>query len=317
MGGALKMCSLCLPVLLVLALSALLRPASGSLGSPEVAYRADLASIGLDLSNAAYCQLNQITDWSCAPCERLKTRHAVEPIGTPIVIDGVVGGFGVVNDWGTRAVIAALSNNQIVVSFRGSANLTNWLEDFDFWGLVPFSMCPKCSVHEGFFKSWLSLERQVVDAVVKLHEQNPDSEILVTGHSLGAAQAVLAATELYYNSGLPVTQVYTYGQPRVGNAAFHHFYNNGTSRRQYTKPGASYRVVHYRDPVPQAPFRWMGFEHTSAEVWYNEDSSNFTVCDATGEDRSCSASLGFDLLAISDHTSYLDRPTGGDACSNS
>jgi hypothetical protein len=302
--------------LLLFLVSALffINPASGGLGSNAVPYRPDLASIGLDLSNAAYCERDDIVNWSCPPCKRLQAAGIV-PSSTPIVIDGVVGGFGVVKKWGTRAVIAVLPGYGISVAFRGSANITNWLEDFDFFGLVPYhDACPTCRVHEGFYQSWFSLARPVLQAVSDLHAESPKAEILVTGHSLGAAQAVLAATELYYDKGLPVTQVYTYGQPRVGNRAFRQFYNNGTSKRQYAKPGASFRVVHWRDPVPQLPFNWLGFEHTSTEVWYNEHSSNFTVCDGSGEDPKCSRSLGLDLLDASDHTSYLARPTGGASC---
>ena len=33
-----------------------------------------------------------------------------------------------------------LSGERIVVSFRGSSNLTNWLEDFDIMGLVPYAV---------------------------------------------------------------------------------------------------------------------------------------------------------------------------------
>ena len=132
-----------------------------------------------------------------------------------------------------------------------------------------------CKVHQGFYLSWQSLARQVIDTLLKLVQKYPKSDVLITGHSLGAAQAVLAATDLYYTWGLPVAHVYTYGQPRVGNAEFHHFYNNGTTQRQYHENATSFRVVHYRDPVPLAPFRWMGFEHTNTEVWYTEDSSSY------------------------------------------
>jgi len=278
------------------------------------AFDEGIASIGLDLSNTAYCEADSIRDWSCVPCKRAAA-EGVTPTATPSVIDGRVGGFGKIAQWGTRAIVAALSNERIVVSFRGSANLTNWIEDFDFISQVPYAeACPTCRVHMGFYKSWVSVARKVSDAVTALRAVHPKADILVTGHSLGAAMAALAATHFYYSLGLPVTHVYTYGQPRVGNKDFHHFYNNGTSSRQYAKPGASYRIVHWRDPVAQAPFRWMGYEHTSSEVWYNEKSTSHTVCDGTGEDHKCSGSLGFDLLAMADHISYLGRPTGGASC---
>ena len=46
--------------------------------------------------------------------------------------------------------------------------------------------------------------------------------------------------------------VYTFGEPRVGNKAFHAYYNSGEH--------LSWRVTHHRDPVPHLPTEDMGFE---------------------------------------------------------
>jgi len=281
--------------------------------SLDTHYNTTISSIALDLSNAAYCEKDQIESWDCLPCQRA-LRQGVGTVAVPRVFDGEVGGFGKVQRWGTRGFVGALSENRIVVSFRGSANLTNWIEDFDFVTLVPYAECPECKVHEGFYKSWVSVARGITAAVKELRAHMPKADILVTGHSLGAAMAALAAVHLYYSEGLPVSHVYTFGQPRVGNAEFHHFFNNGTTQREKNEPGVAYRVVHWRDPVPRGPFQWMGYEHTSTEVWYNEDSTNFVTCDKTGEDPLCSLSKPFDLLSAGDHRSYLGRPTGKAAC---
>ena len=57
--------------------------------------------------------------------------------------------------------------------------------------------------------------------------------------------------------------VYTYGQPRVGNKQFAHFYNTGKH--------VSWRVTHWHDSVPHLPLEWQGFWHTATEVFYNEN----------------------------------------------
>jgi predicted lipase len=49
--------------------------------------------------------------------------------------------------------------------------------------------------------------------------KHPGAPIFVTGHSLGGALAVIAALDLKLSLNVKVT-VYTYGQPRVGNAKF-------------------------------------------------------------------------------------------------
>lgn len=46
---------------------------------------------------------------------------------------------------------------------------------------------------------------------------------MVTGHSLGGALAILAAADIK-SVGHKVDEVYTFGQPRVGNVAFSKWY---------------------------------------------------------------------------------------------
>jgi len=47
----------------------------------------------------------------------------------------------------------------------------------------------------------------------------------VTGHSLGGAVATLTAAELSTNTNYNVADVYTYGEPRVGNKKFADWFN--------------------------------------------------------------------------------------------
>lgn len=74
-----------------------------------------------------------------------------------------------------------------------------------------------------------------------------------------------------------------------------------------------FRITHWRDPVPHLPLEAMGFEHDPTEVWYNADSSSYSVCSSSdGEDPSCSDSLAFDL-SIPDHLTYMGYPIS-DSC---
>ncbi len=66
---------------------------------------------------------------------------------------------------------------------------------------------------------------------------NPDYQVVVTGHSLGGALAVIAATDLR-GLGFDAT-LYTYGQPRVGNDNFSTFATNN---------GTIYRITHLSKP---------------------------------------------------------------------
>jgi predicted lipase len=56
-----------------------------------------------------------------------------------------------------------------------------------------------------------------------LLSEHSGAKIIVTGHSLGGSLAILAAADLHKSHG-KIDQVYTFGQPRVGNAQFASYY---------------------------------------------------------------------------------------------
>lgn len=76
--------------------------------------------------------------------------------------------------------------------------------------------------------------------------------------------------------------VYTFGQPRVGNLAFVSWFVQKLEGTPF------YRVVHDKDPIVHAPPTLLGFQHTPTEVFYNAAESAYRLCDASGEDPTCS-----------------------------
>jgi hypothetical protein len=75
---------------------------------------------------------------------------------------------------------------------------------------------------------------------------------------------------------LSVLALFTYGCPRVGDAKF---------AASFADSGVEHtRVTHYHDLVPHVPMDIIGYHHTAQEVWFNEDSTSFKICDGTGED---------------------------------
>jgi triacylglycerol lipase len=104
-------------------------------------------------------------------------------------------------------------------------------------------------VHVGFKgeinKLWPSISAVLAD--------NPGN-LYVTGHSLGAAMATIAASRMQDR----VTALITFGSPRVGNAEF----------------VKSLTVEHYRvqnncDDVTKVPFLLMGFAHHGTHKYMN------------------------------------------------
>ena len=86
---------------------------------------------------------------------------------------------------------------------------------------MDYPRCEKCRVHNGFYKTYLNLANNLLACAYTLHNDFPDAPIWVTGHSLGAAQAVLAALEIKALLGVETFGGFIiYGTPRMGNEEF-------------------------------------------------------------------------------------------------
>ena len=135
--------------------------------------------------------------------------------------------------------------DMIVVAFRGSKTLANWVNDMRFAHVdTPFPECDGCFLHKGFITSYDSIAVPLFVAVGQLRAQYNTSKIMVTGHSLGGALAQLAALDLtIHDRFAPLSPIlYTFGSPRIGN-------NNFQLYMQTKIFG--WRVVNQHDLVPQ------------------------------------------------------------------
>ncbi|KIW99879.1 uncharacterized protein Z518_10807 [Rhinocladiella mackenziei CBS 650.93] len=148
------------------------------------------------------------------------------------------------------------TNQLIVISFRGSQSIQNFIADLTFV-MVPWSLCTDCTAHAGFLDSWNGVKSQVQGAIDGAKLNYSSYQIVATGHSLGGALATLAAAELR-DSGHSVS-LYTYGSPMVGNAVLANFTT--------AQSGGNYRVTHAQDIVPKLPGYFLGFAHVSPEYW--------------------------------------------------
>lgn len=157
-------------------------------------------------------------------------------------------------------------NNTIVLAFKGTSSMQNVKTDVDFrkvvhepersipvtaaWGLKQVTSRPR--VHKGFYKAWRGADyhKRVLKKFGEILNSMHDKErvkVYITGHPLGGALATLCAIELKNTpeySSLPI-QVYTYGQPRVGNRAFAVDYDDRIPNH--------FCVIHDQDPVVRLP----------------------------------------------------------------
>lgn len=231
----------------------------------------------------AYCDSSAIADWTCKWCAYIPGFEVSKVIDT----DGLQAFVG----YDTQ-------ESQIVISFRGSTDLIDWLDDLDAV-MTPYPGVSGGEVHEGFYDAWLELANDVMAPAEALIKKYHHATLLITGHSLGAALAQLCAlnASTYARSvgftGSVVT--YTYGSPRWGNLAMADYFA--------TLVDVNWRMVNMHDVVPTVPPESDGFHHTWVEIWYTSDSPLvYTVCDNSGEDPNCS----YIVTSVEDHLWYMD-----------
>lgn len=93
-------------------------------------------------------------------------------------------------------IAADETNHLIVLSFRGSRTLSNWIADLDFVLWDAGEICSGCWAHDGFLESWRTVQSMVTAEIEAAVAKYPGYQLVFTGHSLGGAIATLAAATL-------------------------------------------------------------------------------------------------------------------------
>lgn len=282
------------PLTLILLLVCAVLPISVFAGSFET----DVMTRAMNYAKAGSCSLDILDGWNCkSACDDPSVAHFqlsqvqdFPPLRSFTGVDHV--------------------NHQLVLAFRGAVNMENWVSSLDF-AQVNCMYGEGCKMHGGFLETYDVLRLQVRAEVVRLSQMYPTYTWLITGLSLGGAMVYVAAADLTCylptvatassplsnvvvgagssgQCGTISAQLYTFGSPRVGNAAFSQWFTQHMI-------GDSFRVLQSKDPVPHLPPRAFGFVHVPNEVWFydDEDPSKYKLCSDSGrkEDRTCSNSV--------------------------
>ena len=151
----------------------------------------------------------------------------------------------------TEGYIAA-NDEIIVVAFRGTepTHLQDLLADAKMHK-VPG---PLGRVHRGFLHAFELVKHDMFGAIERLRNEEYPQSLWCTGHSLGAALAVVAVAHLLVD-GQKVDGLYNYGQPRAGSDEFAAEFNRLFGERHF-------RFVNNNDAVTRVPPRNFGYSHT-------------------------------------------------------
>ncbi|KAK3008955.1 hypothetical protein RJ639_014038 [Escallonia herrerae] len=198
-----------------------------------------------------------------------KSLYATSSIGLPKWVDDVAPDL----DWMTQRTswmgyvavcedqreIARMGRRDIVISLRGTATCLEWAENMrdllvkmpgenDQIHGQPKVECGFLSLYKTSGANVPSMAESVVEEVRRLMElyKGETLSITVTGHSLGAALALLVADDLSTCApDVPPVAVFSFGGPRVGNRGF--------ANRINAKNVKILRIVNSQDMITRVP----------------------------------------------------------------
>jgi len=182
-----------------------------------------------------------------------------EAIKTKLEIGKGVNNFeffhGNQNGFDAQAFVMG-DDQTIAVVFRGteSQSLEDWVSNLDNRMIPMFTG----RVHQGF---WETLSQVWKEIVLKIDEfQTKEQSVCFVGYSQGGALAMLAARS-WLEQGKQVGNVYTYGQPKVGDMLFA---SNYDAMLKYK----TFRVCNVGDSVTDIPSQ---LNHAGTAIELRED----------------------------------------------
>lgn len=169
-------------------------------------------------------------------------------------------------------------------------------------------------VHDGFQKTFVRTADGVLSGVQAALASTGVNKVVVTGHSLGAAVAIMDALLLKENLD-PSIEIKTtlFGLPRGGNAAWADFIDA-------TLADTMTHISNQNDPVPTLPPRFLEYQHPANEVHIqgvgaDGEPTDIVAC-AGQENENCSEGNSLFDVSIANHAGpYLGNVSfGGKFC---
>lgn len=266
------------------------------------------------LSSAAYHpKVDELRNFSCPACKKsgitvsnVKPFYGKQSIGT------------YTNDKATFAIVAKVGSPEpfaggCFLAIRGTAMdqaKINALMDVEI-SMKGIDDCDGCQVSTGSFDAWHAIEKNVVE-----HMKANCKNVFITGHSLGAGMATIAAVRLrtlLKGHDIKFGGVVTFESPRIGNYQFAaHF-------EKIMREGGTqhWRITHADDPVVHLPPIIAGCIHVRGELFLDE-KGEITTPEHLEDPNGASKFQLFNILgtdSLSKHCKgFGDLVPGGDIC---
>jgi predicted esterase YcpF (UPF0227 family) len=111
-------------------------------------------------------------------------------------------------------------DSTIYIIFEGTNGVSDWKDNFSFYKqatkIIPYDNADSdIRVHKGFIEQYKHV-RETIHNIIQFNEYE---KVIVTGHSLGGALAILCAVDLQYCFDIK-PYCFAFANPNVGNKAF-------------------------------------------------------------------------------------------------
>ncbi|CAM9399994.1 unnamed protein product, partial [Discosporangium mesarthrocarpum] len=187
-------------------------------------------------------------------------------------------------------VAISSDKKEMVIVFRGTLTRKEWGENVNF-PLVTFdedkgvSSDQNLMVHRGFQQIYMEhgetavSPRATIRECLREHIPNGVEKILIVGHSLGAALAMMAGFDIVHNratinpatgEAVPVTLI-SWAAPRMGNAAVAELANSYFPKLRHL------RVCNPNDIVPKVPPRGLISSLFNLNLFYTHWGTEFKI----------------------------------------
>jgi len=156
-----------------------------------------------------------------------------------------------------------------IVTFSGTIYPSQWYDDADIAQVPPNALNnyeEGMLVHRGFYRIYSSM-KPALEKLLK--EKPPRNQLIIAGHSLGAALATLCYFD-HWSADINI-QLYSFAAPRVGNIPFAAFLS---SHRE-----GIFRVFNTEDLIPALPppiFFGLIYEHNSEDIAFTKNLENYS-----------------------------------------